>query len=164
MDHPSTYDDDIFLWSQEQACALRALARSRSDLPNMLDLEHVAEEIEDLGRSELHRVETLLHRILEHAVKLAAAPHSDSARGWSKEIRAWQGSLMRRYTAGMRRHLDLDQIWHLAKRDAEAELTEHGDDVLALPQECPVGLEALLDKDFSVKSLVDRLLDAASTQ
>ena len=38
MDHSATYDVDISLWSLEQASALRELARTRSDLPNTLDL------------------------------------------------------------------------------------------------------------------------------
>ncbi|GEM_PF-5947827 len=45
------YDTDILAWSEQQAAVLRALA-VRHDLPNDLDLSHVAEEIEDLGLSQ----------------------------------------------------------------------------------------------------------------
>lgn len=65
---PAAYETDIFAWSQRQAEVLRSLAHSRRDLPNELDLEHVAEEIEDLGISELRRVETLLRRMLGHGI------------------------------------------------------------------------------------------------
>ena len=59
MDRRSLYEDDIYAWAQQQADALRRLA-TRRDLPNELDLENVAEEIEDVGRSELSRVESYI--------------------------------------------------------------------------------------------------------
>ena len=42
------YDRDFFLWTQEQAAALRAVRKS--NLP--LDWDNLAEEIESLGRSQ----------------------------------------------------------------------------------------------------------------
>jgi len=41
------YDEDVILWAEEQARLLRA---RRFD---ELDIEHVADEIEDVGKSEL---------------------------------------------------------------------------------------------------------------
>jgi hypothetical protein len=38
---PSSYEEDVFVWSQHQARLLRGLARSGLALPNDLDLEHV---------------------------------------------------------------------------------------------------------------------------
>jgi hypothetical protein len=46
---PVPYERDFYAWSQHQAEALRRLAHTRRDLPNELDLEHVAEEVEDMG-------------------------------------------------------------------------------------------------------------------
>lgn len=40
------YEEDVVLWSQEQARALRERDFSK------LDIEHLAEEIEDVGKSE----------------------------------------------------------------------------------------------------------------
>jgi Domain of unknown function DUF29 len=54
----SIYDEDILVWSERQASVLRSL-QSRRDLPNELDLEHVAEEIEDVGRSELNAAQAV---------------------------------------------------------------------------------------------------------
>jgi len=72
MDRRSLYDDDIYAWTQQQAEVLRRLAETRRDLPNELDLENVAEEIEDVGKSELHRVESFVRLILLHLVKAAS--------------------------------------------------------------------------------------------
>ncbi len=41
------YDEDFYQWSREQAAALRRLSAERWNGP--LDLEHLAEEVEDLG-------------------------------------------------------------------------------------------------------------------
>jgi uncharacterized protein DUF29 len=49
MDQTTLYEEDIYAWSQHQARVLRGLAGSGLRLPNDLDLEHVAEEIEDVG-------------------------------------------------------------------------------------------------------------------
>ena len=71
MGDRSLYDEDILVWSERQAAALRSLA-SRRDLPNELDLANVIEEIEDVGRSEFHTVESLIENILAHLVLLSA--------------------------------------------------------------------------------------------
>ncbi len=42
-------DEDFYAWTQDQAEALRALARQRWNGP--LDLEHLSEEVEELGRA-----------------------------------------------------------------------------------------------------------------
>ena len=48
------YDEDILLWSERQAALLRQAAaaqRSNEDAP---DWPNIIEEIESVGRSELH--------------------------------------------------------------------------------------------------------------
>ena len=69
MGDQSLYEEDILIWSEQQAAALRKLA-ARRDLPNELDLENVAEEIEDVGKSELSKVEGFIRLILIDLVKL----------------------------------------------------------------------------------------------
>ena len=64
MDRRSLYDEDIYAWAQQQADALRRLAGTRRDLPNELDLENVAEEIQDVGKSELGKVESFIELVL----------------------------------------------------------------------------------------------------
>ena len=55
MDAATPYDEDSYAWSERRATVPRRLS-SRLDLPNDLDLEHIAEEVEDLGKSELRTV------------------------------------------------------------------------------------------------------------
>ena len=81
MGDRTLYDEDILVWSEQQAAALRSLA-SRRDLPNELDLANVIEEIEDVGRSEFHTVESLIENILTIWRLLAAIPmHRRCAAG-----------------------------------------------------------------------------------
>jgi hypothetical protein len=63
-DDLSLYDRDFYTWTQDQAAALR---RGRF---KGLDLEHLAEEIEDWGKSERSAIESYAARILEHALKI----------------------------------------------------------------------------------------------
>jgi Domain of unknown function DUF29 len=49
MDTNRLYDEDFVLWSKQQVEALRAAAQSGSN--QQLDWDHLAEEIEDLGRT-----------------------------------------------------------------------------------------------------------------
>jgi hypothetical protein len=53
------YDTDCHTWTQQQAQALRAKAWEQ------LDMEHLAEEIEDLCKSDRHEMAMLLLAFLE---------------------------------------------------------------------------------------------------
>ena len=64
------YDDDFYAWTQHQAEVLREMPAT----DNRFDREHVAEEIEDLGKSERDAVRSQIRRIIEHLLKLAYSP------------------------------------------------------------------------------------------
>lgn len=49
---PATYDADFFTWTQEQAAALRM---TRDVVVGSVDVEHVADEIEDLASATCGR-------------------------------------------------------------------------------------------------------------
>ena len=68
------YDEDIYAWSQHQAAVLRRMAADRAALPNDLDLEHVAEEIEEVGNEQRFGAESNLIQAFVHLTKLVALP------------------------------------------------------------------------------------------
>jgi hypothetical protein len=72
------YDRDFFLWTQEQAAALRAVRKS--NLP--LDWDNLAEEIESLGKSDRRQLKSQIRRILRHLLKLEVSPAVDRRAGW----------------------------------------------------------------------------------
>jgi uncharacterized protein DUF29 len=57
------YEDDILLWSEQQAEALRRRAA------NEIDWDNIAEEVEALGRSERNAVESHLQQALLHDIE-----------------------------------------------------------------------------------------------
>ncbi|MBV8770716.1 MAG: DUF29 domain-containing protein [Deltaproteobacteria bacterium] len=78
------YEKDYYAWITNQVRAMRE--RRVKDI----DWDNVAEEIEDLGKSEKHSVESQLARICEHFLKLAYAParlESLNRRRWELSIR-----------------------------------------------------------------------------
>jgi hypothetical protein len=79
------YDQDLVLWSEEQARALRAAAGAGWNAP--IDWKNVAEEIESLGRSERHALAGHIAPVIEHLLKPQASPATEPARGWRDTIR-----------------------------------------------------------------------------
>ncbi len=77
-------DQDFALWTRAQAQALRAQARAGNNLP--IDWENVAEEIEDLGRSERRELASRIGTILEHLLKLMASPADLPRGGWEATV------------------------------------------------------------------------------
>jgi hypothetical protein len=85
------YDEDFLAWTKQQAQALRAAAsggtNSRAGGNQPVDWEHLAEEVEDLGKSVRHALSSQLRRILHHLLKLEHSPAVDPRRGWKSSIR-----------------------------------------------------------------------------
>src|SRR6202007_3473196 len=76
------YEDDFYAWTQHQAQVLRTMPVS----DNRFDREHVAEEIEDLGKSARDAVRSQIRRIIEHLLKLAYSPAEQPRFGWMDPI------------------------------------------------------------------------------
>ena len=76
------YDDDFYAWTQYQAEVLRTL-RTRD---NRFDREHVAEEIEDLGKSERDAVRSQItpHPRAFPEARLFASPIGRATAGWGR--------------------------------------------------------------------------------
>jgi hypothetical protein len=138
------YERDVLAWSERQADLLRRLGRG--ERVNDIDWDHVAEEIEDVGLSELNAVQSNLEQILVHLLKLRGRPDLGSERGWRAEIVAFQSNAERRFAPSMRQRIALDKIYKRAVR--QIELTSCGvEPERAPPTACPVALEQLLNAD-----------------
>ncbi|MGD9616567.1 MAG: DUF29 domain-containing protein [Alphaproteobacteria bacterium] len=86
MSDPRTlYDEDFIAWTRQQAAALRAAARRSTN--RTLDWEHLAEEVENLGKPVRHVPSSQLRRILHHLLKLEHSPAVDPRRGWKRSVR-----------------------------------------------------------------------------
>src|SRR5208283_2465510 len=83
---------------------------------NELDLEHIAEEIEDLGRSDLRAAQSLCEHIIEHFLKLEYSGLEDLADHWRDEIVEWRLRLEKVLTRSIAAKLDLPGRYRAALR------------------------------------------------
>jgi hypothetical protein len=110
------YDSDILEWSERQAALLRR--RAAGDLVNEAELDwpNIAEEIEDVGRSEQHAVESLLVQALRHMLKAEAWPQSRDAPGWRADAIDFRQQARRRFAPSMRPKIDVAGLYVDARR------------------------------------------------
>jgi hypothetical protein len=142
------YHTDYYAWTQEQAAILRRLAarRTQSDL----DLENLAEEVADLGKSERRAVRSQMRRLIEHLLQLDHGTSPNPRAGWRRTILDARIELADDLTPTLRRELETDlETLYAAARDQAAEALETHDDpaaAQALPATCPYTLAQLLDR------------------
>jgi hypothetical protein len=74
------YEQDVVAWAREQAALLRA-----GDLA-ALDVQHIAEEIEDVGKSEQRELASRMSVLLAHLLKWQFQP-SRRSKSWQFTIR-----------------------------------------------------------------------------
>jgi hypothetical protein len=157
------YHEDFYAWTREQAKRLRALGRLGRDLPIEIDLAHVAEEIEDLGKAELRGVTRLIRLIFVHLLEAASAPDSDAVAHWRAEATAFHIDMLDYWTPSMRQRIDVQDLWVRARALADARLREHGSSLAAdLPVECPFGTKDVTTKDFRFDDALARLRSVRS--
>ncbi len=144
------YKDDFYAWTRDQAQALRRLAAERWNGP--LDLEHLAEEVEDLGSEQQWAVESQLERVIEHLLKLEHSPNAEPRRQWMISVVDARGEVERRMTATIRHEVEaaLGKRYRRARRKAELALAAHGekDAAQALPTACPYAFDDLIADEW----------------
>jgi len=79
------YDRDVLIWSEQQAELLRRLAAGER-VNDAVDWTNLIEEVQSVGRSELHACSSLLAHALVHLLKLRAWPSSQAAAHWRGEV------------------------------------------------------------------------------
>ena len=142
------YEHDFVAWTERQARELRALSANRWNGP--LDLEHLAEEIEDLGRSQRHACESLLEQIIIHLLKLHHAKAEAPRTHWANEIDHFRNELHRRLTTTIRQHLEKNLATHYqtaARLTTRALTREEPETRPDIPGECPWTLDDILNSD-----------------
>ncbi len=88
MSNSTLYDQDFYAWANEQAALLRAGRLSEADI------EHVAEEIESMGKTEKRELVSRLHVLLKHLLKWQYQPDARGA-SWQATIRVQRRDLAR---------------------------------------------------------------------
>jgi signal transduction histidine kinase len=136
-----SYDTDFYAWTQVQAQALRAKQWEA------LDLEHLAEEIEDLGKSDRRTIQSHLRILLLHLLKVAY--QRQRRLSWLRSIRYAREAieLTLNDSPSLRRELPDFLAWVYPRAHKAAE-EETRLPVATFPEACPWLLERVLDADF----------------
>ena len=139
-----TYEGDLYAWSMRQAEHLRA------GNFGALDLQRLAEEIEDVGKSEFNILVSALTVVIQHMLKWDQQP-AKRTRSWALSIdehrfraeRAleespslrsrWDEAVSRAYYYGVRR----------AARETRLSLS-------LFPAECPYSTKEIRQREFPV--------------
>lgn len=135
------YDADILEWSEHQAALLRRVAAGER-VNDQVDWENVIEEVESVGREQLHAVESLLVQALAHMLKAEAWPLSREAPHWRAEAQRFRGDSASRFVPSMRQRIDLGRLYRRALRAMPETIDDQPP--LPVPPECPVTLDELL--------------------
>jgi len=160
MSAKSLYEEDFHAWALEQARVLRAL-RPGAPLPNELDLEHVAEEVEDLGNEQRFQVESNVVQALMHLIKVAVLPHDEAVRHWLKETNAFLDVAQRRYSRSMARSVSIDALWSQARRRLAKDFAADDRVLPPLSDACPLTLNDLIEGDPDPRALAARIAATA---
>jgi hypothetical protein len=137
------YDRDVLAWSQHQADLLRRV--SRGERVNGVDWEHVVEEVEDVGLSQLNAVRSYLRLMLVHLMKIHCWPAHEAVRHWRGEIATFQQEASQRFAPSMRQRIDLGELYQRALRQL-TDADDDGDLSHPVPATCPFTLDQLLNE------------------
>ena len=148
------YERDFYAWTQAQAHALRMHFKG----DNRLDVEHLAEEIEDLGGSELQAVESFVEQIIAHLLKLDYSAQTDPRAHWRAEVLNFRRSAGRKISPTIRRKVeaDLEGSYRRAREIAAVGAMLHEPDLIRrLPRTCPYDWEAVWHRDVMAEAGFD---------
>ena len=140
----TSYESDVVAWAKEQAALIRA---GQFD---QLDLTHIAEEIEDVGKSEQRELASRMAVLLAHILKWKFQPQKRSM-SWTLTIKEQRRLLVRRVqktpslSPMLSDHEWVDEIWVDAKALAEKET---GLDMSTYPEICPWSMADVLTPDW----------------
>jgi Domain of unknown function DUF29 len=136
------YDTDFVRWSEEQAAALRA---GRLDI---LDLEHLAEEIDSLGRRDRRRLKARLAVLVMHLLKWRYQPDRRSG-SWESTIRTQRSEIRQLLDDSSSLHPEvpafIEERYDIARRNAAAET---GLPLASLPADCPFSGDEVLAEEW----------------
>lgn len=127
------YETDVVAWAREQAHFLR------SGNFSALDLQHLAEEIEDVGKSEQRELASRMTVLLAHLLKWQFQP-SKRSKSWEFTIRTQRKEVcyLLKEAPSLQTKFDdaawNDLVWAKAKGLAESET---GLDLDTFPEACP---------------------------
>ncbi|MFP4063472.1 MAG: DUF29 domain-containing protein [Halochromatium sp.] len=133
------YETDFYAWSDEQARLLRAGCYAA------LDIAHLAEEVEDLGKRERRALESRLAVLIGHLLKWRYQADYPYRKSWRATINTQRRSIQRLLAENPSLGAQLEALINSAYPDAvDLAVAETPLDYDAFPDVCPWDRDALL--------------------
>ena len=138
----STYYTDFFAWANEQAALLRSGKLTEADI------EHIAEEIESMGRTEKRELVNRLIVLLAHLLKWKFQP-KQRGRSWLLTIKEQRNGVADHLADNPSLKSKTEEAMNTAYRSAillaakETAIDEDG-----FPAACPWTFEQATDVEF----------------
>ncbi|MGH8480495.1 MAG: DUF29 domain-containing protein [Gammaproteobacteria bacterium] len=139
------YEHDFFGWTQEQAALLRTGRLAE------LDVEHLIEEIESMGRGERRQLANRLELLLTHLLKWDHQPDRREIDGksWVRTMREQRRKIAKLIRDNPSLNPLLGDCIRDAYEDARFGASDETDlSVSVFPASCPYTPEQILDLDF----------------
>ena len=137
----SIYDQDFYVWTEQQAELLRERRFEELDLANLI------EEVEGLGDTKKSAVLSNASVIIEHLLKLQHSPAQDPRRNWAESIIEHRARLELELTPRLLQILaaELPRVYALSRNMTERKLRLYGEDAAAdaLPTTCPYTVDQI---------------------
>jgi len=138
----SLYEQDFYTWVQQQASLL---SHKKFD---QLDLPHLIEELEDLGKRHYDQLESRLMQLIAHLLKWQVQ-YWKRTNSWRATIRVQRTAIAKllRRNLGLKSRLEeaMRESWEEA-RDLAIIETDLPDE--KFPEVCPFSLEEILGESF----------------
>jgi hypothetical protein len=141
-DLASLYDKDFYAWTQQASQLLRQGCFAEADI------EHVAEEIEDMGKARQHTLMSQTRRLIFHLLKWQFQPQRRS-RSWLRSI----GSARIEIEDVLKQSPTLKRTTSILpsevyKQAVDLAITETGLARTTFPRACPYTFEQIMDTEF----------------
>jgi len=136
------YDEDFFEWTRRSAELLRAGRFEDADI------EHIAEEIEDMGKRDLRELNSRIQVLLIHLLKWRLQPEKKS-RSWERTIAGQriEIDLLLEDSPSLRRRTQ-PGLGRAYRRAVHLAAIETGLPPGKFPAECPFTVEQIFDPEF----------------
>ena len=142
VEQADLYDEDFFEWTCRNAELLR------SGRFEQADVEHIAEEIEDMGKRDLRALDSHVEVLVAHLLKCQFQPEKRSP-SWQNTIavqRAGVARLLQRFPSlrgRIKPDLPMNYGFAVGRAVRDTGLPKNH-----FPAECPFTVEQILDPEF----------------
>lgn len=132
------YEKDFYAWAQHQSIALK-----KHDT-KIIDFEHLAEEIKDLGNNLLRELESRLTNLMMHLLKMEFQPEYRS-KSWVKTISEQRRQIKKLIEKNPSLKSKINKIFDECYSDAVEDASlETGKLISDFPSVCPWSQEEIL--------------------